>query len=211
MLSNLFVDLDGTLIDSKGRQYALFRELLELECPLSFSDYWRLKRSGATQKDILVNNFGYSREGVETFKKRWMTSVEDVKRLRTDTVIPGIPTALGALSNSFSVYLVTARQHQTALCEQLEWLGLYKFFREILCTGQQLSKSELVQSRVSASDGDIFIGDTGEDIVAGKSLGITSVAVLTGVCSRALLEPYSPDFILDSFSNLEDIVAQVLR
>ncbi|MEZ5505246.1 MAG: HAD hydrolase-like protein, partial [Gammaproteobacteria bacterium] len=50
---NVIFDLDGTLLASKQRLYALYIDLLP-QLNLSFDQYWQYKYSGMTNIDIMV-------------------------------------------------------------------------------------------------------------------------------------------------------------
>jgi phosphoglycolate phosphatase len=63
---NLFLDLDGTLLDSKKRLYKLF-DFLVPESDLSYEDYWNLKRNAVGHVDILKDKFNYSDRSIEEF------------------------------------------------------------------------------------------------------------------------------------------------
>ncbi|NLD61923.1 HAD-IA family hydrolase [Candidatus Sumerlaeota bacterium] len=52
----------------------------------------------------------------------------------------------------------------------------------------------------------VVIGDTQFDIIFAKNAGVKSIAVTHGQCTRAELEPYQPDLIIDSFKELIDVM-----
>jgi len=51
------------------------------------------------------------------------------------------------------------------------------------------------------------IGDTGHDIACGKALGARTIAIATGSWPREKLAEYSPDFLFDDFSNVDDVIS----
>ena len=76
VLPNLFLDLDGTLIDSRRRIYNLFQEMLP-ESQLSFDEYWKIKRSRVSQEKLLTERFCFDPEAVQRFKADWLAKIEE--------------------------------------------------------------------------------------------------------------------------------------
>lgn len=199
----IIFDLDGTLICSKRRLYELFCDLLESR-ELSYIEYWNLKFLGNSNQDILKNTFKYSSEQVDLFINHWMINIETNKYLEMDTLITGADDFLRNISQSNDLYICTARQSVAQVQEQMEKIGIIDFFEKIFVTEQIQSKKQLlIESGLVLSANDCFVGDTGHDIMTGKELGLTTYAVLSGFMSRAKLEFYSPDFIVDDLTFLD--------
>lgn len=201
MIRRLFVDFDGTLVDSKVRQYELFIELIGTTS-LSFSEYWSEKRAGIKQSDMLAKYTNTTSNQRAAFKGKWIEAIEDPQRLKMDVLIEGVPAFVGEASKHFQLYLVTGRQHRDRLIDQMQQLGIASFFTGILNTAQRIPKAHLVQANVELGDGGVFIGDSGEDILAGKELGIFTVGVTSGASTGERLEKYAPNLIVDSVAEL---------
>lgn len=201
MRRNLFLDYDGTLIDSEKRQYGLFIELTG-NANLSFQDYWEDKRNGLNQEAMLSKHCKYSPDEKKQFKKCWHDSIENPERLVQDFLFEGVYDFLDEQSRNCNLYLVTARHHGQNLHEQMEQLRIKNFFNKILNTAQKTSKALKVKECLIPNASDIFVGDTGEDILAGRDLGIQSIGVTSGMCSRKMLESYHPDHIYKSITEL---------
>jgi phosphoglycolate phosphatase-like HAD superfamily hydrolase len=89
------------------------------------------------------------------------------------------------------------------LLSQLDALGLRAFFDEILTAEPRggaswRAKVDLIEASRRARPGLTILGDTEVDIRAGKALGMWTVAVTSGIRSRASLEAEHPDQIVDS-------------
>lgn len=197
MTNRLFLDLDGTLIDSKQRQYNLFSELAP-ESTISFDEYWRCKRNNMNQRQLLQRYLQYSDVQIAEFKGAWMDKIEEPARLGIDVPFEGVREFLSQASREFDLFLVTGRQHLDRLVPQMRKLGLYDYFSDILNTAQRQSKAELIRSRAAWDADDILVGDTGEDILAGRKLGMRTVAVTSGALSEETLRKYHPDIVLES-------------
>lgn len=202
MTRRLFLDFDGTLIDSRQRQYNLFLELAPGNA-ITFDEYWRLKRKNINQRDLLRSYLQYSDVQIADFKNAWMDKIEDTFRLDIDVPIEGVLEFLAQMSRKYDLCLVTGRQYHDRVVPQMRKLGLHDYFYDIINTAQRQSKAELVRSRVAWDANDIFVGDTGEDILAGKELGMRTVAVTSGALSEEALRKYQPDVVLESVVHLD--------
>ncbi len=199
----IIFDLDGTLICSKKRLYDLFCFLVD-DNKLSFSAYWDLKFAGHTNKEILVEAFGFSSIQVQVFLEKWMALIETDQYLKLDKVIEGIPRFLLDLKKEHRIYLCTARQSMAMLAVQLNNLAIADHFEQIFITEQRVSKEQLlIDSGLGFGSEDWIVGDTGHDILTGKALGLRTCAVLSGFMSEASLAKYEPDLILPYVHNFK--------
>jgi phosphoglycolate phosphatase len=197
MTNRIFFDLDGTLIDSRRRLYSLFAQLAP-ENTFSYEAYWEVKRKRKSQHDFLREYFEYSDAQVEFFRRAWMSNVEDPERLRLDQPFEGVSDLLAKLALQRELYLITARQYPARVKTQVHQFGWSAYFRDIFVTRQQESKASLIREKLTCTGEDILVGDTGEDILSGRELGMKTVAVLSGVLSAEVLMQYRPDQLVDS-------------
>jgi len=197
----IYLDFDGTLINSQGRLYRLFKELCP-ECDLSEEEYNTLKRTRITQKDLLKNRYHYSDEQAETFHKMWMEKIEEKERIETDFPCEGVTDFLEKISKNNDLYLVTNRQNKDLVIYQIEKFGWKRFFKDLLVTEGKKSKQEIILSAVKPLPFDILIGDTGEDIKCAKALGIKSIAVTWGILNETVLKEYKPNYLVYDIKEL---------
>lgn len=199
---NIIFDLDGTLLNSKNRLYALFNTL----CPVSnltFDEYWLLKHQGVSNQEILSHQFSYSETEVIEFTIKWMRLIESNYFLDMDYLFHNAKRLLCTLSQKHKLFLCTARQNEQFVIEQLKKFEILHLFEKVLVTQRKKSKTELVkESGVIINNQDWFVGDTGEDIKVGKALELRTCAVTYGFLSKDTLMKYNPDIILDSISEL---------
>ena len=52
----------------------------------------------------------------------------------------------------------------------------------------------------------VIVGDTVDDVICGKGIGVRSIAVLTGWSSRETLEAASPDYLFDDLTDSEIVL-----
>jgi phosphoglycolate phosphatase len=199
---NIFFDLDGTLLDSRERLYQLFQHLVP-ESTLSFEKYWSLKRNKISHKEILQNIFSYSNEMFSTFENAWMEKIELPEWLALDKPFTGVTNYLIELKKNHVLYVITARQFEDMALQQIEECGWRGIFEKVLVTGQSMKKIELIQLSCNLSSEDWFVGDTGNDINAGKKLGIKTAAVLSGFLNKEKLLAYNPDLVVVNIVQLK--------
>jgi phosphoglycolate phosphatase len=199
---NLFIDLDGTLIDSKLRLYQLFQYLV-IDSELSFEEYWELKRNKIDHKEILSSKFNYTNDQYITFLNKWMSEIELEKWLDLDIPFNGVTSFLENMSKQNSLHVVTARQSSKNTLAQLKKFNWDNYLDSVFITEQKHSKLDLVKNNINVTSDDWFIGDTGKDIEVGKKLGIKTAAVLSGFLNEKCLIGYNPDIIIENITNFE--------
>jgi phosphoglycolate phosphatase len=180
----------------------LFQHLVP-SSTFTFDEYWQLKKNKINHRAILIKYFNYSEESISLFEKEWMSKIEDSQWLRFDIPFKGVTDFLKLLKTENNIYLVTARQFEQVLLNQIKQHGWEALFTGIFVTAQKNQKHELIEKGVITSNKDWFIGDTGKDIETGKILGMRTAAVLTGFLSKDRLIEYNPDIIVDSVLDLE--------
>lgn len=198
----LYLDFDGTLIDSRPRQYRLFCDLAPT-CPLSFQQYWEIKRQRVNQREMLQRYCGYTDEAAtKAFHQAWMQEIESPARLEEDAPLPKVDAFLHHAATQHTLILVTARQNAAHVEAQLKRYGWRDLFAHVLVTQQRDSKEALIRTHVPPEPSAMIVGDTGEDIKTGKALGLTTVAVSSGVLSAEILKQYAPNQLLASIAEL---------
>jgi phosphoglycolate phosphatase len=207
---NLFFDLDGTLINSQKRLYALFQFIVP-KSNLSFDEYWLLKRNKVNHQEILTEQFNYSSDDYTKFENLWMQEIELEKWLILDSPFEGVTDFLNSLTKKNSLYLVTARQSKDMVYKQIADFGWESFFTKILVTERKFDKFQLISQNCHIQSTDWIIGDTGYDIETGKKLKIKTAAVTNGFLNRECLSQYQPDILIDSVINLTDNMLNFLQ
>lgn len=199
---NIFVDFDGTLIDSKLRLYELFKELVK-ENFFSYDEYWQLKKKGISHNQILYEKFNYTNNEIELFQYNWHKRIELKKWLKYDKPFEESLEWLQRVRGKANLILVTARQRKDNLIWQLNSFGWQKLFKKILVTEAKKTKEAIITENVSITSRDWLIGDTGKDIQTAHQLKILSAAVLTGFLNKETLLMYNPTTILEKICDFE--------
>lgn len=202
MVDRLFLDFDGTLIDSGPRLYALFVDLAP-EFHLSYEAYWRIKKDGMSQSAILRDRLGYSDRQIRSFQAEWMRLVEDPQRLLADRPFDGVTAFLERSALCWELYLVTARQNPDRVRSQISRFGWDAHFSNVFVTEQRQSKASLISANLSCRSTDVIIGDSEEDINSGRELGVRTIAVSSGALSAEALTRLGPDAVIGSVTDFD--------
>ncbi len=57
----------------------------------------------------------------------------------------------------------------------------------------------------------VVLGDTKNDVLCGKHMGVKSIAVATGEFSAEELWKYEPDFVFDDFTDTKAVIEKILN
>lgn len=211
--SNLFVDLDGPILDVSERYFRVHQDVLRslgsLRVTISKTQYWRMKRSGQPL-ELILTKFSDGRIDQAAFLNEWVKCIELPEYLQLDTVFPGVRKRLHQLKERFNLVLVTLRQDKDAIGTQLKRLELTNLFSCVLSRSPLRSEGWKVKRDLIASSG-LFstpawiIGDSEVDILAGRALGMKTIAVLSGIRNSAMLKEVAPDFIVKDLNHLPSL------
>lgn len=126
--------------------------------------------------------------------------------------LPGVPKVLEGLGG-FPLAVVTNKP-QRITRRILEGLGLWPRFRMVL-GGDALARGKpdplpvrhVLDCFALAPSDVVLVGDGLPDVQAGRAAGVRTVAVTTGVESRAALEAQGPDFLIERLDALLTLFA----
>jgi phosphoglycolate phosphatase-like HAD superfamily hydrolase len=183
---NIFIDLDGTILnigDKYNRVFSLLRERYDLQD----TNYWELRSNGIGFSDALLS-LGISSGKIDEFRSDWALNIERSEILELDSLIDGVHRKLTLLKSRYNLVLCTARANSENLNAQLVKLGIIDLFNSMLLVQHGKSKSSAISSYyernlLNKDPKDWIIGDTLEDIQAGITAGIKTCGVLTGLAT----------------------------
>ena len=200
--AKIFIDLDGTILDVSERVYRVYKDILKKQNKkyLSKNKYFKLKREKTPLKEILAKTKAESI--LSKFEKEWERRIEDPNYLNLDKITFAKKKTLLTLKNHYKLVLITLRSHPKRLFNQLKKKKIDKIFDNVLA----LSEKAQIKKYGKLNKDSIIIGDTETDILAGKHLGIKTVAIISGMRSRNFLKRYKPDVLIKDFSQIENLL-----
>ena len=143
------------------------------------------------------------------FTREYERKIENARYLKLDKISQGLKKMLLDLKDDYRLVLFTLRKHPSRLFEQLKKKGVDKIFNKILLAPAKNSqpkwesKSKIIRQRGNYNKKSVIVGDTETDILAGKSLGLKTIAVVNGMRNRNFLKKYKPDVLIDDFLKLK--------
>jgi phosphoglycolate phosphatase len=207
-----FFDLDGPILDVSPRYVALHHDLLAEVGVRGMPGglYWRRKRARVSEAQIL-RELG-APEHATGYERRRLELIESPNYLALDRCWPCVEKVLGELTDRHEMVLVTARANRPALLEELDRLGVTRFFGEVLSIpaghGVDRQKAGLINDYLrkngQSPDGNWIVGDTEADIGAGRLVGLFTAGVLCGIRDREWLAAARPDVLLDDIRDLRE-------
>ncbi len=206
----IFCDLDGTLLNVTKRHYQVYSETVVKYSgtPIAQEVYWNLKRKKIKWPELLEKS-GIDGGLESNFLTIFIDKIEDPNYLDLDTLFPGAINFLELVSNNHEVYLVSLRRKEGNLLNELERLGIKKYFKQILTGHSETDgydkKIELIKNVLNDDKG-LIIGDTEADIITGKELNMKTVAVCSGIRDKEFLGALSPDYTVDGIEQIKETI-----
>lgn len=211
-MTNLYSDLDGTLLDTSERYYRLYHDIMTSlgQAVLDKARYWDCKRSRLPELQI----FGLTAANGSLFPHYEETRnklLEDASYLRFDQpVLLHLHQILADLARRHHLYAITLRKKRSLLDEQLKALNLNHYFEATLSPQQAPSpdisswmlKADLIRDGGWRGETGVIVGDSEADILAGKALGFRTYAVLSGIRKMDFLASLNPDALITDVSEL---------
>jgi len=195
-----FIDLDGTILDVSHRIYLIYSDIMG---SINLATLSNLKRKKIPEKVIVGMTCTNPKKITDYLKKR--TSIlEDQKYLLLDKLFPKTKLNLKKLRKEANLILLTKRKNISGLKKEIARLEIKELFDDICITQ---NKTDTIRKHTFYKYTEsIIIGDTEEDIVAGKELNLVTVALLTGIRDRSFLQKMHPNYL---FKTLEDVAKSI--
>ncbi|MBV8774384.1 MAG: HAD-IA family hydrolase [Deltaproteobacteria bacterium] len=213
-ITTILCDLDGTLVDSQR------------DIAVAFQRAWRMAFGGIPPSPVaiaqhigkplaeMISELGgmLSASSLSTFLSAYQQtfSRQDARLTRP---YPGVLLTLQALS-TFTLGVVTTKEPAQAEIV-LRQLGLITFFQHVqggilglrLKPAPDTILAALAALRCTPPHA-LMVGDTPADIMAGKAAGTMTCAVTYGFGKREALLQCAPDYVIESFGELVDLVRE---
>lgn len=189
MKPNLYMDFDGTLVSNKQRLYRFFINNIpdEYQEVLSEDAFWELKRKGIHELDWINSHYNACLDkcSYDEQKKR---DIEKPEYLQYEMLFPCTIDSLIKLHSRYRLVLVSRRSKPEGLYAELERFSLRNLLDEIhVIPHDGTPKDEYIRKQFKVSMRDVFVGDTEDDIVAGRKLNIRTYLVLSGIRDEGII------------------------
>jgi len=207
-IDTFLFDLDGTLINSLPLITWTFQKVFK-----HFGLPWKngevLKTIGIPLKEVAqIYLPGRAEEFIEKY-----TLFQREKHTAFVKLYPGSMEALVSIkSRGCHTGIVTSKRRAPALAD-IEITGLKKYI-DVAVTAEDVAMPKphpepvikALDSLRSRPEKAVFVGDSWYDIMAGKQAGVLTVGATWGMASRGELAEKGPDFIVDSWNELEKLM-----
>ena len=217
----LLWDIDGTLINTG----AAGQRAIVLATAQRFGgsgDLDGVEIAGRTDTGIahqILAKYGepMTEESVTTFLDLYLELLAHELPRSKGQVMPGVLPLLERLERQpdTALGLLTGNLKRGAQLK-LEHYQLWHFFAFGAFADDHYDRNELgafAVTRAQEGTGKKFlpaqvdvIGDTGHDVACGKAFGARTIAIATGSWPRERLAEYTPDFLFDDLSNVDDVI-----
>jgi phosphoglycolate phosphatase len=214
-------DLDCTLVDTLRRFFDVFNALLEKhgKGPLSWNAFFQRYVDDTLDAVVAPPDTEDRERMLHGF---WLEFLRKYREENPDwELISGAKKILKELHGSgIPIAVITSCITPVSkLEEELDDLGIGEFVKIVVTAqevvgelekGHHFSKTEIFKLAVKKLETDprdiVIVGDYWNDIRDGKRVGAKTVAVLTGLMRRELLEKHGPDAIVESVRDLPKVV-----
>jgi phosphoglycolate phosphatase-like HAD superfamily hydrolase len=228
MSKRLFTDFDGPIMDVSERYFRVYQFCLEqvqlpqqILTPLTKSEFWSLKRAKVLELDIAIKSGLVELGQAENFAALRRRTVHTDPYFQYDRIVDGAIASLEMAQAAGIELAVMTMRRVRELEPVLALYNLERFFppdrrfclsNDHVKTGDTKDKPKLMEralANLPVAEHQWIVGDTEADMIAGKSNGVKTIAVLSGIRDQAQLEPLDPDAIKpDLRSAVEMIIGE---
>jgi len=210
-IKGILFDLDGTLVDSKPAYIEAAKitfSKLGLS-PISDSEAIAIPRKIEQKQPLNLN----IETKPSTFLALYLRSYYSISEQKTK-LISNVSKTLNSLSKKMSLSLVTMRfVPKQSLINELKKFNIAEYFDPIVTaidTCKPKPSPEALLKCVNSMNLNvkdcIIVGDSVNDIKAGRAANMKTVSVLSGIYSLQELVKEKPDFIIPNISFLPDFI-----
>ncbi|WNF57340.1 HAD hydrolase-like protein [Pseudomonas sp. SG20052] len=207
-IKQIFLDLDGPLLDGKYRHYSCYSYILKKYgfSAIALDEYWEKKRSLLNRRDLL--QLSNASSIYDEYLDDWLSLIESQEFLALDKVQEGAIDCLRAWKSlGVNLVLVTLRKNKEAVEEQLHLQGLASLLDTILVCDHVsggLGKANAVRNCQDVeimTENSVWVGDTEVDWEAARSLGVDIILVENGLRNKAYLEQMQGSTVVPSIQH----------
>ena len=207
----IFLDLDGTIVDSTEAYIEAARIAFQTSGQTPPSNKIALEIPKRLEQGFSITDItnGEAQKFLSVYMKTYYSITQQKTKL-----IPNVSATLKALSEKNKLALITMRHvpNQT-MAKELEFFGILKYFSRLVTARDAFKPKpspEAIISCVQTLDIEIcdciIVGDSVNDVRAGKVARARTVAVLSGLFRCEELVKEGPDLILNDVTVLPKFI-----
>lgn len=206
---NIYLDLDGTLLDVSERFYKIYCDLLDkFNCDnkLNKETYWQLKKERCIEEEIVHRTCrGISSKEYSDLRQN---VIESSRYLEYDRPFSYALDTIKTLKKDNRLVIISLRESLKKTEMEIDKFGFKPFFDKVLVHNEDTDskwkiKAELIKSDSGFNTGDsIVVGDTETDFLAANEVGIDCFLVSSGIRTRDYLASLNSSFVIENVSKL---------
>jgi phosphoglycolate phosphatase len=207
----IFLDLDGTIVDSTGAYLEAARIAFRVIGKKTPKDRVLLEIPRRIEQRFTIDDLthGYSKEFMRVYLEAYYSVTESKTKL-----FPNISATLEALSAKSKLALITMRYCPNQVVQkELDCFGIAKYFTHIVTAKDTSKPKPSPEALIQCTKAlhlemceCIIVGDSVNDVRAGKAAGARTVALLSGLFQREELIKECPDLILPDVNVLPEYI-----
>ena len=207
----IFLDLDGTVVDSTGAYIEAARVAFQAMGKKPPETKVLLEIPKRIEQHLTINDITHG--NTKEFMQVYLRVYYSVTEAKTKPMA-NVSETLQTLSEKAKLALITMRHCTSQVIQkELDYFGIAKYFTHIVTamdTSKPKPSPEALIQCVETLDLEmcdcIIAGDSVNDVRAGKAAGARTVAVLSGLFGREELVKECPDLILPDVSVLPEFI-----
>lgn len=210
---NYIFDFDGTLMDTSGVILATIKATIrDMHLPARTEEECRSIIGIRTDEagKYLYPNLDISNE---EFARVFRLNYDRLKANSDETAFPGVIKTLEKLRKNGDPMAIASSRRLGSLYDYLDGLGIRDWFMMIV-GAESVTKGKpnpdpvlkILDTLGWKAECTIVTGDADVDIMMGNAAGCMTVAVTYGNGSRASLKAANPDYMIDTFPELLQIL-----
>jgi len=166
-------DFDGTLLDSRKRHQVVMDDILaQFGIQLDTSDLIEFKSNGKNNVDFLISK-GIDEKKAKEIQQKWIENIEKEEYLALDVLYADAIEQLEKYKNAgYDLILVTARNNEQGLQNQLDKLNLRGYFKGVFVVKSGKEAVDQKAEILKAQRAILMVGDTRSDALSAQNAGV---------------------------------------